>query len=49
MAIVISVVNISGKLARVTDIAAIDDIMAKNADKVAEYRGGKDKPLGSAR
>ena len=46
MAIVISVVNISGKLARVTDIAAIDDIMAKNADKVAEYRGGKDKLLG---
>jgi len=26
--------------------AAIDDIMGKNADKVAEYRGGKDKLLG---
>ncbi|HJT11648.1 MAG TPA: Asp-tRNA(Asn)/Glu-tRNA(Gln) amidotransferase subunit GatB, partial [Dongiaceae bacterium] len=34
-------------LRQVTDTgaidAAIDDIMAKNADKVAEYRGGKDK------
>ena len=25
--------------------AAIDDFMAKNADEVAEYRGGKDKLL----
>ena len=37
-------------LRQVTDTgaidAAIDDIMAKNADKVAEYRGGKDKLLG---
>jgi aspartyl-tRNA(Asn)/glutamyl-tRNA(Gln) amidotransferase subunit B len=37
-------------LRQVTDTgaidAAIDDIMAKNADKVAEYRGGKDKLFG---
>ncbi|WP_119304000.1 Asp-tRNA(Asn)/Glu-tRNA(Gln) amidotransferase subunit GatB [Dongia deserti] len=37
-------------LRQVTDTgaidAAIDEIMAKNADKVAEYRGGKDKLLG---
>ncbi|HET6161184.1 MAG TPA: Asp-tRNA(Asn)/Glu-tRNA(Gln) amidotransferase subunit GatB [Dongiaceae bacterium] len=37
-------------LRQVTDTgaidAAIDDIMAKNADKVAEYRAGKDKLLG---
>jgi len=37
-------------LRQVTDTgaidSAIDDIMAKNADKVAEYRGGKDKLLG---
>lgn len=37
-------------LRQVTDTgaidAAIDDIMARNADKVAEYRGGKDKLLG---
>jgi aspartyl-tRNA(Asn)/glutamyl-tRNA(Gln) amidotransferase subunit B len=37
-------------LRQVTDTgaidAAIDDIMTKNADKVAEYRGGKDKLLG---
>ncbi|HKP26918.1 MAG TPA: Asp-tRNA(Asn)/Glu-tRNA(Gln) amidotransferase subunit GatB [Dongiaceae bacterium] len=37
-------------LRQVTDTGAIDvaidDIMAKNADKVAEYRGGKDKLLG---
>ncbi len=37
-------------LRQVTDAGAIDaainDIMAKNADKVAEYRGGKDKLLG---
>jgi len=37
-------------LRQVTDTgaidAAIDDIMAKNADKVAEYRGGKEKLLG---
>jgi len=37
-------------LRQVTDTgaidAAIDDIMGKNADKVAEYRGGKDKLLG---
>jgi aspartyl-tRNA(Asn)/glutamyl-tRNA(Gln) amidotransferase subunit B len=37
-------------LRQVTDTgaidAAIDDIMAKNVDKVAEYRGGKDKLLG---
>jgi aspartyl-tRNA(Asn)/glutamyl-tRNA(Gln) amidotransferase subunit B len=37
-------------LRQVTDTgaidAAIDDIMAKNADKVAEFRGGKDKLLG---
>jgi aspartyl-tRNA(Asn)/glutamyl-tRNA(Gln) amidotransferase subunit B len=37
-------------LRQVTDTgaidAAIDDIMAKNADKVAEYRSGKDKLLG---
>jgi aspartyl-tRNA(Asn)/glutamyl-tRNA(Gln) amidotransferase subunit B len=51
MAIVMSVVNISGKpaeqgLRQVTDTGAIDDIMTKNADKVAEYRGGKDKLLG---
>ena len=26
--------------------SAIDDIMSRNADKVAEYRGGKDKLLG---
>jgi len=26
--------------------AAIDQILAANADKVAEYRGGKDKLLG---
>jgi aspartyl-tRNA(Asn)/glutamyl-tRNA(Gln) amidotransferase subunit B len=37
-------------LRQVTDTgaidAAIDDIMARNADKVAEYRAGKDKLLG---
>jgi aspartyl-tRNA(Asn)/glutamyl-tRNA(Gln) amidotransferase subunit B len=37
-------------LRQVTDTgaidAAIDEIMAKNADKVAEYRAGKDKLLG---
>src|SRR5688572_27275900 len=37
-------------LRQVTDTgaidAAIDDIMVRNADKVAEYRGGKDKLLG---
>ena len=37
-------------LRQVTDTgaidAAIDDIMARNADKVAEYRSGKDKLLG---
>ena len=37
-------------LRQVTDTGAIDvaidDIMATNADKVAEYRGGKDKLLG---
>ena len=37
-------------LRQVTDTgaidAAIDDILAKNADKVAEYRGGKDKLFG---
>jgi aspartyl-tRNA(Asn)/glutamyl-tRNA(Gln) amidotransferase subunit B len=37
-------------LRQVTDTgaidSAIDDIMAKNTDKVAEYRGGKDKLLG---
>jgi aspartyl-tRNA(Asn)/glutamyl-tRNA(Gln) amidotransferase subunit B len=37
-------------LRQVTDTgaidSAIDDIMAKNADKVAEYRAGKDKLLG---
>ncbi|MFC0410592.1 Asp-tRNA(Asn)/Glu-tRNA(Gln) amidotransferase subunit GatB [Roseomonas elaeocarpi] len=26
--------------------AAVDDVMSKNADKVAEYRGGKDKLFG---
>jgi aspartyl-tRNA(Asn)/glutamyl-tRNA(Gln) amidotransferase subunit B len=37
-------------LRQVTDTgaidAAIDDILAKNADKVAEYRSGKDKLFG---
>jgi aspartyl-tRNA(Asn)/glutamyl-tRNA(Gln) amidotransferase subunit B len=44
-----SIVEAKG-LRQVTDTgaidAAIDEIMAKNADKVAEYRGGKDKLLG---
>jgi aspartyl-tRNA(Asn)/glutamyl-tRNA(Gln) amidotransferase subunit B len=37
-------------LRQVTDTgaidSAIDDIMSRNADKVAEYRAGKDKLLG---